>query len=136
MARILGIDYGTKRCGISTTDPFQIIVTALETVETSQVISYLSTYINKEKIEKIVIGLPFHKDGNFTHIKGDIDLFAAKIKKLWPEIVIDFADEQFSSVEAKQVIMASGAKKISRQGKALVDRVSAVIILQKYLKHI
>jgi putative holliday junction resolvase len=136
MGRILGIDYGSKRCGIATTDPFQIIVTALDTIDTAQIITFLGTYIASERIDKIVIGLPVHKDGNFTHIKGDIDAFAAKISKLWPDIEIDFADEQFSSVEAKQVIMASGAKKKTRQDKALVDRVSAVIILQKYLKHI
>jgi putative holliday junction resolvase len=136
MARIIGIDYGGKRCGIATTDPFQIIVTALDTVDTPRLIDYLDRYLLTETIEKIVVGLPVHKDGNFTYLKADIDTFITKGKEKWPQIAFDFADEQFSSVQAKQVILASGAKKKTRQDKALVDRVSAVIILQKYLKHI
>jgi putative holliday junction resolvase len=136
MARILGIDYGSKRCGLSTTDPFQIIVTALDTVDTPSLLTYLDKYQQTENIEKIVVGLPVHKDGNFTYLKKDIDLFVSKGQEKWPHIIFDFADEQFSSVQAKEVIMASGAKKKTRQDKALVDRVSAVIILQKYLKHI
>lgn len=136
MARILGIDYGLKRTGIATTDPFQIIVTALETVLTTDVKSWLTTYMKTESVEKIVIGLPTHKDGNFTHIKPDIDSFADWCTKSWPDLKIDFADENFTSTKAKSVILQSGAKKKTRQDKALVDRVSAVIILQQYLGHI
>lgn len=136
MARILCIDYGTTRCGIATTDPFQIIVTALATVETPQIFTFLEKYIREERVEKLVIGLPVHKDGNFTSLKKNIDIFAASFSAKWPEIAIDFADEQFSSVHAKQIIMDGGAKKKTRQDKGLVDRVSAVVILQRYLKHI
>ncbi len=136
MARILGIDYGIKRCGVATTDPLQIIVTALTTVETLDIFTFLEKYLKEERVEKLVIGLPVHKDGNFTTLKKNIDIFAASFGTKWPEIEIDFADEQFSSVHAKQIIMDGGAKKKTRQDKALVDRVSAVIILQRYLKHI
>jgi putative holliday junction resolvase len=136
MARIISIDYGLKRCGIATTDPLQIIVSALDTVDTDKLLDYLDRYISTELVEKMVVGLPTHKDGNFTHIKGDIDAFVAAFQKKWPSIVVDFADERFTSVMAKQVIINSGAKKKKRQDKALVDRVSAVIILQKYLHHI
>lgn len=136
MARILCIDYGVKRCGIATTDPFQIIVTALATVETPEIFAYLEKYLKEEKVEKLVIGLPVHKDGNFTALKKNIDIFASSFSNKWPFIAVDFADEQFSSVHAKQIIMDSGAKKKTRQDKALIDRVSAVVILQRYLKHI
>jgi putative holliday junction resolvase len=136
MARIISIDYGLKRCGIATTDPLQIIVSALDTVDTDKILDYLDRYLSTELVEKMVVGLPTHKDGNFTYIKGDIATFVAAFQKKWPSIVVDFADERFTSVMAKQVIIDSGAKKKKRQDKALVDRVSAVIILQKYLHHI
>jgi putative holliday junction resolvase len=136
MARILGIDFGQKRCGLAVTDPLKIIVTALDTVLTIDLEVYLKNYLNKEEVEKIVIGLPVHKDGNFTYLKEAIDKFADTFKKAYPMIDFDFADEKFSSVQAKKIILQSGAKKKTRQDKALVDRVSAVIILQRYLKHI
>jgi putative Holliday junction resolvase len=136
MARILCIDFGLKRCGIAVTDPYQIIVTGLDTVETPKLMSFLEQYLVAEKVEKVVVGLPIHKDGNFTYIKSDIDLLVSKIKGKFPDLPIDFGDEQFSSVHAKQIIIDSGVKKEKRKDKALVDKISAVIILQRYLKHI
>lgn len=118
------------------TDPFQIIVTGLDTIDTDKLLVFLDGYVKVENVEKIVIGLPVHKDGNFTHIKQDIDQLAAKIAAKFPDIAIDFGDEQFSSVHAKQIIIDSGVKKEKRKDKALVDKISAVIILQRYLKHI
>ena len=136
MARIIGVDYGLKRTGLSATDTYQIIVSALDTVETSKLMDYLETYIRQEAVEKIVIGLPVHSDGNFTNLKGDIDGFVSLIKTKIPDIEVDFADEQFSSVHAKQIILDSGIKKKKRQDKSLIDKISAVVILQRYLKHI
>ncbi|KXK40950.1 MAG: Holliday junction resolvase RuvX [Saprospiraceae bacterium] len=136
MARIIGIDYGMKRCGLSVTDPLQIIVSGLETVNTNELMPFLENYIKNETVDLIVIGLPIHKDGNFTYLKVSIDQFVASFSKKFPAIKIDFTDEQFSSVLAKQIILDSGVKKKKRQDKALVDKVSAVVILQKYLKHI
>ncbi len=136
MARILSIDFGTKRSGIAVTDPLQIIVTALETVETRLLMSFLENYLQLESVEKVVIGMPVHKDGNATYLKKDIDAFAQAFKKKFPAIIVDFADEQFSSVHAKQIILDSGIKKKKRQDKALIDKISAVVILQRYLNHI
>ncbi len=136
MARIVCLDYGLKRCGLATTDPLQIIVTGLETVETKDIYSFFYKYLQSEPVEKLVIGLPVHKDGNFTYLKVDIDRFAGEFAKKWPDIEIDFADEQFSSVHAKQIIFNSGVNKKKRQDKALIDKISAVVILQRYLKHI
>lgn len=136
MARIICIDYGLKRCGIATTDPLQIIVSGLDTVETHRLEPFLIDYIKREIVEKIVVGLPVHKDGNFTHIKPHIDRFVKRLNQLWPDIEIDFADEQFSSAQAKNIILEMGVKKKKRQDKGLTDKISAVVILQRYLNHI
>lgn len=136
MARIIGLDFGGKRTGIAVTDPLQIVVNGLETVDTPQLKHFLNQYLKNEVVEKIVIGLPTHKDGNFTYLKPAIDELAAFISKSFPSIVVDFADESFSSVQSKEIIIKSGVKKSKRQDKALVDKVSAILILQKYLGHI
>lgn len=136
MARILAVDYGAKRCGLAVTDPLQIIVNGLETVPTENLLGYLQTYLANNPVEKLVVGLPVHRDGNYTYLKGTIDAFVRKFKESWPLVSVDFADEQFSSVRAREAILQSGAKKSQRQDKALVDKISAVIILQRYLNHI
>lgn len=136
MGRILGLDFGLKRCGLSVTDPLQIIVTSLDTVETSKLQSFFEQYFAANQVDKIVIGMPTHKDGNFTHIKPNIDSLVGELNKRYPNILIDFQDESFSSVDAKNIILQSGVKKKKRQDKALVDKVSAIVILQRYLKHI
>ena len=136
MARIVCIDYGIKRCGIAATDPFQIIVSAVDTIETAKLMDFLDNYLANESVEKLVVGLPVHKDGNFTGLKTNIDDFVQKFKTKFAHIPVDFADEQFSSVHAKKIILDIGIKKEKRKDKALIDRISAVIILQRYLKHI
>lgn len=136
MSRILGIDYGRKRTGLAVTDPLQIIVSGLDTVETSTLRDFLKEYISKEDVEKIIIGLPTHTDGNFTLIKPDIDNLAGYLANLFPRIAIDFQDEGYTSYDAKSIIFNSGTKKSKRRDKKLVDKVSAILILQKYLKHI
>jgi putative Holliday junction resolvase len=136
MARILGIDYGAKRCGIAATDPLQIIVSPISTEATEHILTFLKSYFVQEDVEKVVIGLPTHSDGSFTHLKPNIDNFAAKLKNLYPELEIDFQDESFTSLEAKNIILNSGKKKKARRNKENIDLVSAVLILQRYLKHI
>jgi putative holliday junction resolvase len=136
MARIMGIDFGLKRTGISATDPLQIIVSGLNTVETKDLRDFFNFYLVSEEVEKIVFGLPTHKDGAFTYLKKDIDEMVVFLKDNFPNIIVDFIDESYSSVQSKSIILQSGAKKKVRQDKALVDKVSAVLILQKYLGHI
>jgi putative Holliday junction resolvase len=136
MGRVLGIDYGKKRTGISVTDPLQIIVSGLDTVDTHELKTFLMGYFDKEQVEKVVIGMPRHADGNFTLLKPDIDNLANFINNKFPKIIIDFEDESFTSQHAKQIIFDSGVKKKKRKDKKLVDKVSAILILQKYLKHI
>ena len=135
MARILGIDYGTKRIGIATTDPLQIIVTGLTTVATPKIFEFLEEYIKEEEVECIVVGEPMHKDGSPAQIAHLVVGFIRKIKKLYPDIKVDTQDERFTSQEAKEIILQSGLKKKKRRDKGLVDEVSAVLILQDYLGH-
>ena len=135
MARILGIDYGTKRVGIATTAPLQIIVNGLTTVPTSEIFDFLQKYIAEEEVECIVVGDPMHEDGSPAQIAHLVVGFIRKIKKLFPEIKVDTQDERFTSQEAKQIILQSGAKKKKRRDKGFVDEVSAVLILQDYLGH-
>ena len=104
MARILGIDYGKKRTGIAATDPLQLIVSPIGTHDTKALIDFLKEYIGKEEVEKIVIGMPVHADGNYTYLKKDIDIFAAKIRSLFPDIRIDYVDESHTSIQAKEII--------------------------------
>ena len=134
MARIMGIDYGTKRVGIAVTDPLQIIANGLDTVATSDIFEFLKQYLNEEEVEEIVVGMPLHLDGNPTYLSPVIEEFVAKINKLFPSLKVVTQDERFTSVDAKKIILQSGAKKKKRRDKSLVDKVSAVLILQEYLE--
>lgn len=135
MARILGIDYGTKRTGIAATDPLQIIVNAVDTVATNELWAFLQDYLEREEVEKIVIGEPLTLDGKPAKITPLIVGFKRKIAKAYPHLEIASHDERFSSVAAKQIILQSGIKKKKRRDKSLVDKISAVLILQDYLGH-
>lgn len=134
MARILGIDYGTKRVGLAVTDPLQIIVSGLDTIETSRIMSFLEDYMAAEEVEAIVIGEPMHLDGNPAQIAAQINRFIEKVSKRFPKISLHRQDERFTSEEAKQIILASGAKKKKRRDKGLIDKISAVIILQTFME--
>jgi len=136
MARIVGIDYGTKKTGISATDNLQIIVSAIDTVPTGELLTFLQKYMTEEEVEKIVFGKPTHKDGNPTYLQDHIDAFVSKLSNLYPDLPIDYQDERMTSIEAKSIILQSGIRKSKRKDKTLVDKISAVLILQKYLRHI
>jgi len=136
MARIVGVDYGTKKCGVSATDSMQIIVTAIDTFATVDLFPFLKRYVVEEDVEKIVFGKPAHKDGTSTYLQEHIDIFVNKLSKEFPNLVVDFQDERMTSIEAKSIILQSGISKSKRRDKNLVDKISAVLILQKYLGHI
>lgn len=136
MARIIGIDFGLKRCGIAVTDPLQIIVSGLDTIDPKSLLEFLSNYFVKEKVEMIVLGWPKHVDGTDTELTVSINEFAHKFKQAYPEILVNFSDEKNTSKDATRIILQSGTPKLKRRDKALVDKVSAVLILQKYLGHI
>ncbi|KAA3635525.1 MAG: Holliday junction resolvase RuvX [Bacteroidetes bacterium] len=134
MARILSIDYGTKRTGLAVTDPLQIIASGLDTVATQEIFEYLKKYIEEEEVETIVVGDPKYPDGNPAQIAHLVVGFVRKLKEMFPEIKIDTIDERYTSEEAKKIILKSGAKKKKRRDKGLVDKISAVLILQDYME--
>lgn len=137
MGRIIGIDYGLRRTGISVTDPLQIIVQGLETQETAGALDFLTAYAHREKIDKIVIGYPFVEGAwGDKRFKEKLDKFIKDIRLLFPTIPVDLHDERNTSAHAKEIISQSGLKKSKREEKGLLDKTSAILILQEYLGHI
>ena len=136
MARILGIDYGIKRTGLAVTDPEQIIVNSLKTVNTQSLLLFLKSYLQEEEVEKLVFGYPTHKDGNPTYVVDEIERFKDKLKKDFPDLEFDYQNENFTSAEAMDIMIQSGLSRKQRKDKARLDKISAVLILQRYLRHI
>ena len=136
MARILSIDYGKKRTGLAVTDPLQIIAGGLVTVSTSELFDFLNGYVSKEPVERIVIGEPKQSDGSPSENMSRVTQFVNRWKKARPDIPIEFYDERFTSVLAHRAMIDGGLGKKRRQDKALVDEVSATIILQSYLESV
>ena len=133
MARLLAIDYGTKRTGIAVTDEVQIIASGLTTVDTKELLAFLKDYTTKEKVELFVIGEPKQMNNEVSESEADILPFIEKLKKAIPDIPIARVDERFTSKMAFQTMIDSGLKKNQRKNKALVDEISATIILQSYM---
>ena len=134
MARILSIDYGKKRTGLAVTDPLQIIPNGLATVATSTLIDFLKDYLARESVERVVMGEPRQMNGEASENLARVQQFVARFKKLFPTVPIEFYDERFTSVLAHRAIIDSGIGKQARRNKALVDEISATIILQDYLQ--
>lgn len=133
MPRILAIDYGLKRTGIAVTDDFQLIASGLTTVETPTLLAFLTAYFSKEKVEKVLIGEPKQMSGAPSQSAEMIDAFVLKFTKAFPEMKMERVDERFTSKMAFQTMIDSGLKKKQRQNKALIDEISATIMLQNYL---
>ena len=133
MARILSIDYGKKRTGIAVTDPLQLIAGGLATVSTSELFDWLKGYIAKESVERIVIGEPRQPNGQPSENLQRVQQFVSRWRKAVPEVPVEYYDERFTSVLAHQAMLQGGLKKKARQDKALVDEISATIILEDYL---
>ncbi|WP_299157609.1 Holliday junction resolvase RuvX [uncultured Tenacibaculum sp.] len=133
MGRILAIDFGKKRTGIAVTDELQIIASGLTTVNTKELITFLINYTKKENVELFVIGKPKQMDNSDSESEALILPFLTKLEKSIPTVPIKRIDERFTSKMAFQTMIDSGLKKKQRQNKALVDEISATIILQSYL---
>ena len=134
MARILSIDYGQKRTGLAVTDPLHIIAGGLATVSTSSLFDWLKAYVSKEAVERIVIGEPRQPNGQPSENLARVQQFVNRWRRAMPEIPIEYYDERFTSVLAHQAMLEGGLKKKARQDKALVDEISATIILEDYLR--
>lgn len=133
MARILALDYGIKRTGIAVTDEMQIIASGLSTVPTSELITYLENYFKTENVELVLIGEPKQMDNSASQSEGAILEFIKKFEVKFPTMALKRVDERFTSKMAVRTMIDSGMKKTKRRDKALLDEISATIILQSYL---
>lgn len=133
MGRILSIDYGKKRTGLAVTDPLQLIANGLTTVLTAEVFDYVMKYVKAENVERIIVGLPKQTNGADSENMKRIVPFVARLKKNL-DIPVEYFDERYTSVLAHQAMLQGGLKKKDRQNKALVDEISATIILQGWME--
>ena len=133
MGRIIAIDCGQRRTGLAVTDPGQIIATGLATVETSVLFSWLEKYIATESVEALVVGEPTQTNGAPSENMQRVKVFADKWKQKYPDIPIHFYDERFTSVLAHRAMLDGGLRQKARRDKALVDRISATILLEDFL---
>ena len=134
MAKVLSVDYGNKRVGLAVTDDLQLIATRLTCVHSKDVIQYISDYINENEVETIVVGKPINLKSQATNSSISVQNFMRHLRKKFKDIKILEIDERFTSKIASNVIARSGMSRKKRQNKGLVDEVSAVILLQDYLK--
>ena len=134
MARIMAFDFGTKRLGIAVTDPLQLFATGLTTIHPKDVIEFLKKYLQTEQIETFIVGEPKQMDGTPSQSAPQVKGFVTILKKNFPDIPVEMMDERFTSKMASATIAQSGLKKSDRQNKALIDTVSATIILQSYME--
>lgn len=133
MGRILAIDFGVKRIGLAVTDEMQLIAFGLATVEATEIITYLSDYLQKEKVAFIIVGEPKQMDNSPSESEIHIKPFIEQLSVNFPTIPIKRHDERFTSKMAFQSMLDSGMKKKQRRDKGLIDEISATIILQSYL---
>ena len=134
MGRIMAIDYGIKRTGLAVTDPLGIIASGLDTVETPKLMSYIETYTRRETVDRFVVGDARHMDNTPSESARYIEPFVVALKAKFPDIPVDRVDERFTSKMAFQSMIDSGMSKKKRRDKAIIDTVSAVLILQSYMR--
>lgn len=135
MGRIMAIDYGRKRTGIAVSDTLQLIANGLTTVPTHQLLDFVVDYVGKEPVERILVGLPKQMNNEPSENMKRIEPFVRSLKNKLPSIPVEYVDERFTSVLAHRTMLEAGLKKKDRQNKALVDEVSATIILQTFLEN-
>lgn len=134
MGRIMAIDYGRKRTGLAVTDPDRIIATGLDTVSSHLVFDFLRQYLNRESVDLFVVGEPRQMDNSPSESQVYTEPFVKKLKKTFPTVPVYRIDERFTSKMASQALIDAGAKRSDRQRKDLVDKISAVLILQLFME--
>ncbi len=133
LARIIALDYGKKRTGIAVTDELQLIASGLTTVPTHELLEFLKKYVAEERVGLFIVGEPKQMNNTPSEAEVFIAPFLNRLKKVFPEMPIQRQDERFTSKMAFQTMIDSGLKKKQRRNKALIDEISATIILQAYL---
>ena len=134
MSRLLAIDYGKKRSGIAVSDTLQLIANGLTTVPTHELLALVLDYVGREAVERILVGLPKQMNNEYSENMSRIEPFVRSLRKRLPQIPVEYVDERFTSVMAHRTMLDAGLKKKERQNKALVDEISATIILQSYME--
>ena len=134
MGRIIAIDYGRKRTGLAVTDSMQIIANGLCTVNSGEVVDFLKNYVSQENVDLFVVGQPKQMNNEPSENMVYVNAFVNRLRKVIPAIPIEYFDERFTSVMAHRAMIDGGLKKKKRQDKALVDEISAVLILQSYME--
>ena len=134
MGVLIGIDFGMKRTGLAHTDTEKIIASGLSTLEPQKVIPFLMDYQKETEIEKFVVGQPKQKNGNYSEVEKEILLFIIQLQNTFPNIPIARQDERFTSIIAFNSLIQTGAKKKTRKNKAVLDEISATLILQSFLE--
>ena len=134
MARVLAIDYGKRRTGLAVTDPCQIIPGGLTTVDTPQLLKFLQDYVAKQEVERFVVGLPKQTNGLDSENLPRVRAFVKQLQKALPDIPVEWWDERYTSVLAHQAMLDGGLRRKARQNKALVDKISATIILEDFMQ--
>lgn len=134
MSRVLAIDYGVRRTGIAVTDPLQIIANGLTTVDTRQLLTFIQDYVKRETVERFIIGRPMQTNGRESENLKNVEKFVEQLQKALPNIPVTWWDERYTSVLAHQTMLESGIGKMARRNKALVDEISACIILQGWME--
>ncbi len=133
MGRVVALDYGKKRTGVAVTDPLQLIASGLTTVATDELISFLRTYLEEEDVTRFIVGEPKQMNNTPSEAEMFIAPFLTRLRKVFPDVPIERQDERFTSKMAVQSMIEGGVKKKKRRDKALIDEISATIILQAYL---
>jgi len=136
MDRIVGIDYGRKRVGVAVSDPLGIFASGLETVPAAAIVEYLKNYTQKENVTLFVVGYPMNLNNKPSEAAKYVDQFLNLLKKHFPQIPVKLEDERFTSQLAMRAMIDGGVKKMDRRDKAMVDKVSAAIILQSFMDRI
>lgn len=136
MSRVLAIDYGVRRTGIAVTDPLQIIANGLTTVDTRQLLAFIQDYVKRESVERFVIGRPMQTNGRESENLKNVQKFVEQLQNALPDIPVTWWDERYTSVLAHQTMLESGIGKMARRNKALVDEISACIILQGWMERL
>lgn len=129
----MSIDYGHVRCGLAVTDSLRITANALTTVSNKELFIFLDNYLSKEQVDILVVGYPRNLKNELAVITKEIDVFIARFSEKYPKIKVELIDERFTSKLAFQTMIDSGISKKARQNKALIDKISATIILENYL---
>lgn len=134
MGRILAIDYGKKRVGLAVSDPLRLIANRLATVETHTIWNFLKNYFQSEQVDEVIIGYPVQMNNQPSEAVLYIEPFIKRFRKVYPEIPLELVDERYTSAMAFQTMIDGGVKKMARRNKAMIDAISATIILQSYME--